>query len=172
MTITAPTAAPAAEAAPAKKKSRKKLVFILVAVLLVVGGGGFVYLKILKKPAAPTSSLQPGAVLRMPTQTLNLADGHLLQVGYALQLTTTADKATIVGQQARIQNAALNVLSPYTFHALLTQKTKQQAQRRLTAAVQHVVATAPTPDGSKPPSGSGPARTGVLRAFFTAFLMQ
>jgi len=171
MTVTAPTAAPAAEAAPAKK-SRKKLVFILAAVLLLVGGGGFAYLKILKKPAAPASSVQPGAVLRMPTQTLNLADGHLLQVGYALQLTTTADKATIVGQQARIQNAALNVLSPYTFHALLTQKTKQQAQRRLTAAVQQVIATAPTPDGSKPPSGTAPARTGVLRVFFTALLMQ
>lgn len=170
MTVTAPTAAPAAEAAPAKK-SRKKLVFVLIAVLLVAGGG-FVYLKVLKKPAAPASSTQPGAVLQMPTQTLNLADGHLLQVGYALQLTTTAEKATILSQQARIENAALNVLSPYTYHALLTQKAKQQAQHRLTAAVQQVLATAPTPDGSKPPSGTGPARTGVLRAFFTAFLMQ
>ncbi|RJK92807.1 flagellar basal body-associated FliL family protein [Vallicoccus soli] len=85
------TKAPAAdEAAEAPKKS-KKMLFIVVGLVVVVVAAA-AYFLLLKgggeeeKEAEPV----PGAVLVNEPITLNLADGHYLKVGLALQFTEEA----------------------------------------------------------------------------------
>lgn len=87
MTVTAipQTAAPAgAEEAP-EKGSKKKLILILVAVLALGGGGYFMFLK--PKPAGPP---EPGEVIALEPIQVNLAAGHYLRIGIALQATADA----------------------------------------------------------------------------------
>ena len=67
--------------------SKKKVVIIAVAVLLVVGGGAWFFL--LRGPSAPPKP-QPGAVLKLDSINVNLADSHYLKLGLALQTTTKA----------------------------------------------------------------------------------
>jgi flagellar FliL protein len=80
-----------------KKKSKKKLIIILVVVLLVAGVG---YKMTLGKAKA-TGPVKPvkGAVLKLDSVSLNLADGHFLKLGIALQETKTAT-AEFDGSQA------------------------------------------------------------------------
>jgi flagellar basal body-associated protein FliL len=141
---------PAAEAVeePAKKKSKKKLIIMVVAGVLVLGAAAhFTVLK--PKAAAATAAAKPvpGKILSVPTQTLNLADGHLLQVGIGLQLTTTADIPSITALYPKIDSLTLKVLAPYTYHQLLTSADRNQAQHRLgkgIAALLNPTAPAPT----------------------------
>jgi flagellar FliL protein len=73
-----------AEAAPVeKKKSKKKLIIIVVVVLLLAGGG---YYKFGMKSGPPPPPV-PGAVVALEPITLNLAGGHFLKLGLALQAT-------------------------------------------------------------------------------------
>lgn len=89
-----PAAAPPAEdGETTRKRGRKKLVLLLVA-LLVVGGGAAWYL-LLGPGAAPTGEAgehaepapEPGEVLTVDAVSINLAGGHYLRLGLALQLT-------------------------------------------------------------------------------------
>jgi flagellar FliL protein len=79
--------APAAEA-PAEKKSKKKLLIILVGVLAIAGAAYWFVLRPKPEPAP-----EPGEVVTMEPIQINLAGGHYLKVGVALQLTKTAHDA-------------------------------------------------------------------------------
>ena len=83
-TMAAPAAA--AEAAAPEKKGKKKLVMTLVA-LLVVGGGAYWFFL---KPAPAPKEPEPGEVVTMEPIQVNLAEGHYLKIGIALQLTEAA----------------------------------------------------------------------------------
>jgi flagellar FliL protein len=64
------------------KKSKKKLIIILAVVLLLAGGGGgyfFVF-----KSSAPAAPVE-GVVVPLDPININLAGGHYLKVGLALQ---------------------------------------------------------------------------------------
>lgn len=86
-----PAAVPEPEK-PAKKGKKKKLILLLAVVLLVGGGAGYWFFL---KPAAPaagaeavaTPAPEPGKVVVIDPISLNLAEGHYLQVGIGLQLT-------------------------------------------------------------------------------------
>jgi flagellar FliL protein len=69
-----------------EKRGRKKLVLVVLLVIAVAAaaGGWFVL-----KPAAP-SRPQPGAVLKLDAIQVNLADGHYLRIGIALQASKGA----------------------------------------------------------------------------------
>ena len=82
--------------APAKK-SKKKLMIIAVAALVLLGGG-YKVLGGKKKDAAPPPP-KPGAVLTLDPITINLAGGHYLKLGLALQATKTA-KEDLDGSKA------------------------------------------------------------------------
>jgi flagellar protein FliL len=113
-----------------KKKSKKKLIIIAVVGLVVVAAAA--HFTILKpKAAAAATKPVAGKILTIPVQTLNLADGHLLQVGVALQLTTTADIPSIQALEPKIDALTLNDLSPYTYHQLLGNKARDAAQSQL-----------------------------------------
>ncbi len=79
------------------KKSKKKLLVIIVVVVLVAAGAGYWF--VLKPasgapdgadasqsaPAEPTA--KPGTVMTIDSISINLAGGHYLRLGLALQLT-------------------------------------------------------------------------------------
>ena len=75
-----------AEGGEKKPRSKKKLVLILVVVLAVAGAGWFFFLK-------PTDNTpKPGVIMPLASTQINLAGGHYLKVGVALQLTDSAAK--------------------------------------------------------------------------------
>lgn len=81
------TMAPNAEAATEpEKKSKKKLIIILVVAVLAIGGAAYWFLL---KPKGPEPAPEPGEVVVVEPIQINLADGHYLKVGIALQLTTS-----------------------------------------------------------------------------------
>lgn len=82
---------PAPEAPP---KKSKKMLLIIVALVLVIGGAA-AYFLVLKpggsaEPAAEPEP-EPGEVLTVEAISLNLADGHYLRLGFALQMTADAE---------------------------------------------------------------------------------
>lgn len=85
MTVTAmPPTAPA-DAKAKKPRSKKKLLVVLVLVLALGGAGWFFLLK----PKGPEKPV-PGEVMTIEPVQLNLAGGHYLRVGMALQLAEGA----------------------------------------------------------------------------------
>jgi flagellar FliL protein len=95
MTTTTLPAAGSAEAAPAAEKGGKKKLLIMLVAVLAIGGGAYWFLL---KPHGP-SKPQPGAVLKMDSIQVNLASGHYLKIGIALQLTKSAS-SDLDGSQA------------------------------------------------------------------------
>jgi flagellar FliL protein len=89
MTVTTMPATGAAGAAEgeetAKKGGKKKLLIILVAVLAIGGGAYWFVLK-----PHPKSAPTPGQVVTLEPIQVNLAQGHYLKIGIALQLVKGA----------------------------------------------------------------------------------
>lgn len=88
-----PATAPAAEEPEGEAKGgKKKLVVVLLALLLVGGGAGWWFLMgpgaasggeaVAEEPAP-----EPGEVVSVEAVSINLAGGHYLRLGIALQLT-------------------------------------------------------------------------------------
>lgn len=87
-TMTAPPAEDAAAEPDAKGRGLKKIL-ILVVVLAVAGAAVWWFLL---KPSPPKEP-EPGEVVTLEPIQVNLADGHYLRVGLALQLTADAHEA-------------------------------------------------------------------------------
>jgi flagellar FliL protein len=89
MTVTAmpKTTAPEETAEAPVKRSRKKLIMILV-VVLAIGGGGYWFMR-----PQPASAPEPGEVVTLEPIQINLAAGHYLRMGLALQLVVGAHEA-------------------------------------------------------------------------------
>ena len=69
-----------------RKPKAKVVVFGVAILLLLAGAGGGWYLVSSGEDAPP----EPGAVVVVDPITLNLADGHYLKIGVALQATVDA----------------------------------------------------------------------------------
>lgn len=87
--------------APRRGGGRRK-VLVLVLVLALLAGAGAAYWFLLGPGAAPDDGAavevvepapEPGEVLTVDAISLNLAGGHYLRLGIALQLTADAEKA-------------------------------------------------------------------------------
>ena len=79
---------PAEDEAPAEGKNGgggKKLVLVAVALLVVLAAGWWFLLR----PSGP-SVPEPGEVMPLEPIQVNLADGHYLRIGLALQLSADA----------------------------------------------------------------------------------
>lgn len=156
-----PAAAPEEAGAPAGKK-RKLLV--VVGVVAVVAVAALAVPKLTHKKAAPSPKAAALAVANGPIDsldpvTVNLADGHLLQVGVAVQESTAANAKTITADQPRILDALITVFSGWTYPALLGDAGHEQARNQLEAKMQALF----------PPVGGIPQVAGV---YFTTFVMQ
>jgi flagellar FliL protein len=98
-TLTRPEADGSADAGEAGG-GRKKLLVALV-LLLVLGGAGYWFLL---RPSGPEEPV-PGEVMALEPIQVNLADGHYLRIGIALQLSAEAHEAD--GSKALDQVIAL-----------------------------------------------------------------
>lgn len=81
------TMPPSTEAAAAPEPKSRTRTIVLVAVLALALAGALYWF--LLKPEGPTPPPEPGDVLAMDPIQVNLAEGHYLRLGLALQLTTT-----------------------------------------------------------------------------------
>ena len=85
--MTTTTAPPAAEVEEETGGGRRKKLIVVGLVLLMAGAGWWFFLK----PAEATEPV-PGEILTLEATQINLAGGHYLKVGLALQLTQGAEE--------------------------------------------------------------------------------
>ncbi len=93
--VVAPESAEAAPADTGKGRGRKKL----VAVVLVLALAGGAWWWFMLRPAQADQAPEPGEVLQLEPIQVNLADGHYLRVGIALQASKDAG-AELEGSKA------------------------------------------------------------------------
>jgi flagellar protein FliL len=82
--------APEAVETPEPKGGGKKKILVVAMVLLVALGAGYWFFL---KPSGPPPEPEPGEVMTMEPIQVNLADGHYLRIGIALQLSAEAHEA-------------------------------------------------------------------------------
>jgi flagellar FliL protein len=146
----------------AKPKGKRKLVLV-VGLVAVVGVAALAYPKLThKKPAGYRSAalaVPNGPIESLDPVTVNLSDGHLLQVGVAVQLTQAADPKKVTAMDPRILDAVISTFSAWTYPNLLGTTGHEQARQQLEARLQSLF----------PPVGGTPEVAGV---YFTSFVMQ
>ena len=120
---TMPATAPAEGAEPAAKGGgKKKLVIMLVAVLAIGGGAYWFFLK-----PHPPSAPKPGEVVTLEPIQVNLASGHYLKIGIALQLTKGAKE--VDGSKAL--DATIGLFSGREMGPLTKPEQREKLQHRL-----------------------------------------
>ena len=128
------------KAEPTQKKKKKKggklLILLTLVVVVAVAAGAYVFLFSGGKSAAATPAPpQPGIVVKLDSINLNLAGGHYLKLGLALQTVkgTTADQidgsqtldeaiTLFTGQQ---MSALSNAVSRDKIKSMLVTKVKK-----------------------------------------------
>jgi len=129
----------AVEEAPATEKRKKpgKLVLIIagVVVLVVLAAVYFLLLKPAGGPSKPepTPAPVPGAVVKIDSVSVNLAGGHYLRLGLALQLTAAAGTETPDPSQAL--DLAITMFSGHTLAEVTDPATRDKLKADLTAEV-------------------------------------
>jgi flagellar basal body-associated protein FliL len=131
---------------PEEEKKKGKLKLVLIGVLGAALLGGAAYMMVLKpmlfpphyKPGQP---VPPGKIVTLPQNTINLSDGHLLQVTVALQLTAPAQSSSISEDNPKFLNAELDVFGALTYPDLLDPSGRAAAQAALLKAVQQIAGT-------------------------------
>lgn len=126
------TTAPAAAAEPVEEKKSRKKKLLLVAVLLlaVVGAAYWFFLK----PAGAEKAPEPGEVLVMEPVQVNLAGGHYLRLGIALQLT--ADLAH-EPDGSKALDAAIDLFSGREVEELAQGKERRHLKEELLETLEH-----------------------------------
>jgi flagellar FliL protein len=126
----APTEAP--------KKSKKMLMIIVIA-LVVLGGGGAGAFFMLTGDSAEAKAKEPvkGAVVTMDNAlTINLADGHYLKLGFALQATEEAGEEEIDLSEAI--DLAIDEYTGMEVGELETEKGREAAKQELLEKIEKV----------------------------------
>ncbi|WP_028050732.1 flagellar basal body-associated protein FliL [Cellulomonas sp. URHD0024] len=123
-----PTAEPESEA-PSKKKSKKKLMVVVLVAVLAVGGGAYWFLGRGGTPAAEAAP-EKGVVLTIDPVSLNLAQGHYLRLGLALQLTKKVG-TTDVPDTAEALDMAISLFSGHTVAEVTDPKTRAALKAQL-----------------------------------------
>ena len=143
----------ATEAAP--KKGKKKTLFMMIgAVLLLLGGGagGYFAFGAKDKPEPPP---EPGVVVKLEPITVNLADGHFLKVGIALQATADAEEEP---DGAKALDLLISEFSNKEVAELSSNGAREQAKKHL----KEKIIEAYTKDEKKQ----------VMDIYLTEFVMQ
>ncbi|WP_122818403.1 flagellar basal body-associated FliL family protein [Nocardioides pantholopis] len=143
-TLSPPQAAPAAEdEQPTGRK--KKLLIVLVALLLLGGAGYWFFLK----PSGEAEAV-PGEVVALDPVQVNLADGHYLSVGIALQLVEGAHEV----EGSKALDATIDMFSGQSVPTL----TDPETRRKMKASLTHELAELYHEE--------------VLEVYFTQFVTQ
>ncbi|HYO84951.1 MAG TPA: flagellar basal body-associated FliL family protein [Dermatophilaceae bacterium] len=160
MSAVASAAAPVAAETAARPK--KLIIIIAAAAAIVLVAAGLV-LKSMTAPKEPAKdpAKEYGAVVALEDDmTLNLADGKFLKTKMSLQLSEAATVAAggekglakFDGSMAR--DAAIGILSRYTYDQLLKPANRESAQKALSVEVKQRY------------------ESKVLKVYFTEFVMQ
>ena len=126
-------------AAETPKKSKKKLLMIIVIALVVLGGGGAgAFLMLTGDPAeAKEPAPVKGAVVTMDNAlTINLAEGHYLKLGFALQATEEAGEEEIDMSEAI--DLAIDQYTGMEVAELETTKGREAAKAELLEKIEKV----------------------------------
>jgi flagellar FliL protein len=121
------------EAPEAMGGGKKKLIIIMIPVVLLLAGAGYWFFLKPDKSDAPVVLPEPtpGAVVKLDSITVNLAGGHFLKFGMALQPTASAKE--VDGSKAL--DLAITEFSQITLDELSTAKGKREAKEELVARV-------------------------------------
>ena len=122
---------------PKKKKGKKKLLILVLVVVL--GGGGYVAMGGKKKAPASASAASAadlGPVINLDSITLNLADGHYLKVGVALQLSKSAKSGNFTNTDAKTLDATISVFGTQTVPQLSAPGGRDAAKTTLAKRVE------------------------------------
>lgn len=122
MTVTAMPQTEAEEGTPRRRRGR--VLIVLVVVLLLLGGGAYFVLK----PSSGAAKPVPGAVDPLDSIQINLAGGHYLRLGIALQLREGAAE-DIDGSKAL--DAAINLFSGQSLAELNTGQSRNGLKAKL-----------------------------------------
>ena len=145
-----------------KPKSKKKLLIIVIVAVLLLAIGYLGVTKVIMKPVPHYGPNNPPAnttTYSLPSETLNLADGSLLQVTVALQLTATANAKSIGTFNPQLENALIQDCGTWTYHRLLAANGKTLLSQQLLHSFQGIL---------KPVDGGEQ----VSEVYFTAFTLQ
>ncbi len=137
---------------------KKKLIMIIVMVA-VLGAGAYFFLKpggdaeAAAGMPSPSPSYEPGPVVELDPITINLAGGHYLKLGLALQTTVDAAAHGEVSG-AKAMDAAIELFSNKSLDELADGAGRDHAKEELVAEVTHLY------------------HEDVYDVYFTQFVMQ
>ena len=118
----------AAEAAP--KKSKKMLMIIVIALVVLGGGGAGAFLALRGDKAEAKPEPKKGIATAIENDlTINLADGHYLKLGFALQ--ETEDAGTEAVDTSEAINLAIDQYTGKSVAELSTEKGREAAKDEL-----------------------------------------
>jgi flagellar FliL protein len=117
--------------APAAPGRSRKKVLLLAAPLLAAAAGGWFFLGGGSGEEEPLP-VEPGAVVRLDSIHLNLAEGRYLKLGLALQATADAEEAP---DGSRAQDIAISLLSGRTVEELSSVETREALKAQLVEQV-------------------------------------
>jgi flagellar FliL protein len=126
-----PAKAGKAGKADQKPKGKKKLVVLMVLLLVIAGAGYTVLGKGGTAEAAPKP--EPGAVVPLESINLNLAGGHYLKLGIALQATTAVGEEPLDGSKAL--DIAIHLLSNRSLADVTATSARDKLQHELVTKV-------------------------------------
>jgi flagellar FliL protein len=127
-TIAPNQAAPAVESPPAKGKGKTLIVGVL-ALAIAAGAGWYFFLK-----PSGSKEPEPGEVVPLEAIQVNLASGHYLRLGMALQLTTSAHEA----DGSKALDAAITVFSGLSVSEVNNTKTRGHLKDELETELDHL----------------------------------
>jgi flagellar protein FliL len=117
-------------ATEAPKKSKKMLMIIVIALVVLGGGGAGAFLALKGDKAEAKPEPKKGIVTAIETDlTINLADGHYLKLGFALQ--ETEDAGTEAVDTSEAINLAIDQYTGKSVAELSTEKGREAAKDEL-----------------------------------------
>ena len=163
-----------AEESAAPKSGHNNLIPAIVIAVGLVGGGFFMSQGGGEAEAAPPAN-EPahaakvseeathGPVQNLEPITLNLADGHFLKVGLALQLAEVEGGGHTGGEElpsAKALDIAISLLGSHTMSDLASPKERELVKKKLSAQVADAYIDPVTHESM------------VTKVYFTEFVMQ
>jgi flagellar FliL protein len=131
MTATATEAKPAAgEAEEEKGGGKKKKLVVIVLLVALLGGGYWFFLK----PGGGEQAPKPGEVVALDPVQVNLADGHYLSIGIALQLVDGVKEA----DGSKALDAVIDLYSGLAIEELIKPKTRTELKKELAHEVEEL----------------------------------
>jgi flagellar FliL protein len=113
----------------AAKGGKKKLMAIVLVAILVIGGAAYWFVLKPKPEKAP----EPGEVVTLEPIQVNLAAGHYLKIGIALQLT----KGTKEADGSKALDATIDTFSGQSMDQLTRTEGRERLKKQLEKELEH-----------------------------------